>query len=108
MKIKKYKIPIYEGNLIVVIAKSMKEVEKKFNLLDTADFDACVFKDRKGNYVAAFENTNAGIVAHESLHIVNFIFKDRHISMDLDNDEPQCYLIKWIVDKITKVINSKK
>ena len=42
-------------------------------------------------------------VAHESVHAANFIFSDLGIRIDVDNDEPQAYLVGFIADCIEKV-----
>jgi thiaminase len=50
---------------------------------------------------------NHGVIAHESKHIVNLIFKEINYLIDMDNDEVECYLLGWVVNEINKVINEK-
>lgn len=62
------------------------------------------FKSRtKGNK----EFPTPGIIAHESKHIVNHIFEDVCQRLDLYNDEAECYLLGWVVDRIHEFINQK-
>jgi len=49
---------------------------------------------------------SVGTIAHECKHIVNFIFEARGIKLDLNNDEPECYLLEWLVNKIYSIIKN--
>lgn len=112
MRIKKISIPLYSGWLILHQTDDLKEVQDKYNLTDISGCDgiAFVLEDKSGimNYYMAFESkTTAEIIAHEALHITNYIM-DRHcIRPDLINDEPQAYLLGWIVKQCDKFINKK-
>lgn len=50
-------------------------------------------------------NTKPGFIAHEAKHVVNGIFKYIGQKLDLGNDEAECYLLGWIVEKIHQVVN---
>ena len=97
-----FKIPIYGGKITVVECDSLKEVEQIYNLVNTSGCSAISFINPKDeNYIMAFEvNHKHGTVAHESMHVVGLIFKDIYAKLDIDNDEPFCYLLGWIVDKV--------
>lgn len=113
MKIKKYKVPLYHCNLWVLVSNNFVKDAKKLNInlssnanehdaitfkkLETEFSTFCVFirKDRK-KYI--------DIISHESVHVVNLIFKEVGIELDIENDEPQAYLMGWVVDKIYKAI----
>jgi hypothetical protein len=48
-------------------------------------------------------NTRAvthGTIAHEAIHAANFLFGDRGIVLDADNDEAFAYFTEWIVDQV--------
>lgn len=105
----KHKIPIYHGTLYVIYTKDLKPIIKKHNLREGSEkCDAFVFsvEGKKGGirYYAVFEKNDVSVLAHEALHIVNFIFDDKHITPDVKNDEPQAYLIGWVFDKIYKTV----
>lgn len=103
----KIKIPIYGGLLKVIYVKDMSKVIKKYNLTDNCyNHDAFCFK-HKGIYYAIFQTKKPSIVAHESVHIVNMIFEDSNIQLDLINDETQAYLTGWVFNKISKAIKWK-
>ncbi|HDZ04889.1 hypothetical protein LCGC14_0370540 [marine sediment metagenome] len=112
MKKKKIDIPIYGGDLTIYHSKTLKYVRKKHKLVSTNGFDAITFRTYAKNgyaryYLAFKKDVDAGIIAHEALHIVSFIFQDYKIKFQLKNDEPQCYLLEWIVKQVHEFIDEK-
>jgi len=61
----------------------------------------CVFLSLKKGY------PTPGIIAHEAKHLVNNIFIDISHELDPYNDEPECYLLGWIVNRIHEMIPEK-
>jgi hypothetical protein len=60
------------------------------------------------NYIIAFsKKTSYGVIAHESLHAVSYIFDFHGIVMDCKNDEPIAYLLEWVVEECHKFIKVK-
>lgn len=49
-----------------------------------------------------------GIIAHEAKHLTNFIMEARSYKLSFKNDEPECYLLNYIVDKIYLIIKKDK
>lgn len=115
MRKKIIKVPIYFGDLVMLQTNKFEKVNKSYNSNFTKDdnkiYDAVVFKDSKkhiNQYVVVFrKNPDYTVIAHETVHLVNAIFKDHGIELDLDNDEPQAYLTGWIFNKIDKFLNKK-
>lgn len=107
---KSTKIPIYFGTLIIHQNKSLKPIKKKYKLNGDIDkIDACAFTtySKKGfaKYVMAFTGTcTPGIIAHEVVHIVNMIFKDVEVDLDVYNDEPQAYFTEWVTNQCHKYL----
>jgi len=110
---KKYKTPLYGTPFTIVIYDNDQEFQEKFKDFHfdppITDFDGGVF-NKKGHLYIVFSaekkgNPTPGIIAHEAKHLVNNIFIQ--ISHDLDryNDEPEAYLLGWIVDKIHELLN---
>lgn len=111
IKKKKIKIPVYNSVLYVYLADSLWDVDKELQTgfvgLDTA-------------WAIAFQNTsNPNIlytaftpdyinksIAHEAVHLVNYLFKQKGIELDLDNDENQAYWTGWFYNEIEKVLKS--
>ena len=102
---KRFKIPIYFGTLIVVCADDLGGGAKSVG----CDFDAhgyaaisCKRVQPNGTreyYIIIGPNANLGGIVHECCHTVNFVFKDVGVMLDVENDEPSCYLIQWVFDR---------
>ena len=105
MKFKKIKVPIYGGAFVIYVTDDLKKVEKKFNLIKNDDLDGFTFKIGCNYHIATTKNLKTSVIAHESVHIKNMIFKDSYIKPDVDNDEPEAYLLEWIVEQYYKFIN---
>lgn len=111
---KKLQIPLYFGELSIIQLNKLTTLEKKYKLHSLHGMEACSFRNHKKNgfsrYVIAFErNCTPKMIAHEALHLVALIYEDRGIQLEIENDEPQCYLIGWIVGEChqaLKVYNS--
>lgn len=110
---KKIKIPLYGGSLFIDIVNSMEEGFTKHKIQTSSfQYDAIsitrVINGKKEYMVMIKPSATPGIIAHEAKHIVNNIFS--HIGQDLDvnNDEAECYLLSWIVNRIHEELNKKK
>lgn len=105
MVIKKCKIPIYFGILTVVCADDLAEAAKIAGVdFDTHGFAAVAASQIRPSGMRDYcillgPNATLGAIAHECLHIVNFIFRDIGMKLDVHNDEPSCYLIQWLFDR---------
>ena len=110
MKIKKINIPIYMGMLTIIIDKDLSYVEKKYKTRSLKGYGAVTLKEKKKyrEYVVAFEYVSGSIIAHEIVHIINYIYLDCGIKLDAKNDENQAYLTGWLFEEIEKVLNQKK
>lgn len=111
MKYKKveYDIPMYFGKLVIVQDKDGKRIAKEYGIDDVEKMAGCCFREEKKsgrtNYVMTiFGKTTPSIIAHEAVHVVNQIFMDRYIKLDLYNDEPQAYLLGWVVEQCHKTL----
>lgn len=92
---KKIKIPLYYQRLKIVVSE----------VLDKPQHEAYV--EYVGDTIEVHIKPNAtpGLIAHEALHIVHHVFIECLIEPDMYNDEPQAYLLGWVVDKISKDIS---
>ena len=119
MILHKHRIPIYGGQLWIAVTQSfIGAVEKIENDIDVVldrqkdDLRKTVavtyqFYTPDGKFrvlVLIKPRANINTIAHEALHIVHWIFQHCGIKYSLGNDEPQCYLLGWVVDKM---MNSK-
>ncbi len=107
--IKRVNIPIYHGYLTIAVeAKLQDAVDKVDDTYDASGADAVTFyqRNKKGVtvYAVAFHGkTSLPALVHESKHVVNNIFRDRRIKLNIKNDEPECYLLGWVFRQIYDV-----
>jgi len=109
MKEIKTKIPLYGGKIAVKFYTDKTEAEMAdwYNIPDLSRFDAVALsKNNSPEYLilAHAYRLTPGIIAHESKHILNYIFIDKGIKLDPANDEPECYLLSWIVNRVYEAV----
>lgn len=107
-------VPIFNFDFTVIIYENDEEILEFFDnakfdieieehlgfLLNEEDMTYLVL--RSGEY-NSINYPTPGIIAHESKHLVNQIFKEIRQKLDVDNDEVECYLLGWIVDEVAKI-----
>lgn len=113
MRSKKLNIPIYYGKLTIIQVKDLSKVEKKYGLQGLHGMVAFAFRRKRKNssskYYMVFEGkTIPSIIAHEALHMVGLIYEDINAILEIENDEPQCYLLGWIVGQCHKFLKVQK
>lgn len=110
---KKHKIPLYGDSFTVIIYESDAEFEEKFKDVPfehpIGSWDGGVFTVKDHTYIVFSAEKKGfptpGIVAHESKHLVNRIFTWIGQNLDPHNDECECYLLSWIVNRVHESIN---
>lgn len=116
-KVKAIPVPLYRGRFIIILSNSVEEVQKTIPEFKKEQFYGhswhINYKNRDGfAMVLNFENKISkmthGTIAHESVHIANFIADSRGLVSDFDNDEPITYLVQWIVDQTYLFIEKNK
>jgi len=105
MKKKRYKIPIYGGNILLVFfdKESEDDIIKEYGVTDLKYYDAVTIKSNCYKEFAILfykERLTPGIIAHEAKHLLNYVFKYNGLQLDLDNDEAECYFLTWVVNRI--------
>ena len=112
MRIKTIKIPLYHADLIIAQDSNGQKILDKYGIkFSIFGFGAVTFRHQSKNgydrYVIAFNNKDihAGLIAHEALHVVTYLFQDKQIRIDTDNDEPAAYLLGWIVSECHKFLD---
>ena len=101
-------IPIYQCKLTIILDKDLSYITKKYKTIDLSNYGAITMRvpNKYNEYIVAFEYSEGSIIAHEVTHLVNYIFKDRGVELDLNNDEPQAYLTGWLFKEIDKFLNN--
>jgi hypothetical protein len=106
--VKKIKIPLYFGEIIIIQKKRLNDVPKKWRIkYDFRGYAATCYtnntKDGCLRIVMAFtERTTPEIIAHESFHALNYLFEHDGIKHDLINDEQGAFILGWIVKQCHK------
>jgi hypothetical protein len=112
MKSKTIDIPIYNCDLTIIFTKDLNTVVKKYKLEGNwGEFGALTFEDKSKfrSYVVAFTDANhLSNIAHEIVHIKNYIFLGINAKVDLHNDEPEAYLTGWLFDQINNFLKPFK
>lgn len=101
------KVPIYDCRVNIITVDNLKKVEDKFNLTNCEGYDAITFRilneEKVFEYYVAFEGKpKLKIIHHEVTHLVNYIFKDSCVELDLVNDETQAYFSSYLFVKVLK------
>lgn len=110
-------VPLYRGYLVILITNSENLLSKQIHSEPFRDLFAHTvygeYNRRQGFFIILnFNNqydariTN-GTIAHEALHATNFILKNRGVIEDFNNDEPQAYLLEWIVHQVHQFVHDK-
>lgn len=107
MKSKIVKIPIYNCQVTIIYDKDLSCISEKYGTKPLTNYGAIVLRNpwKFSHYIVGFTHKQEGIIAHEVVHLVNYIFKDRGVELDVDNDEPQAYLTGWLYNKIDNFLN---
>jgi hypothetical protein len=108
MKLKKFDIPIYQCKLTIILDKDLSYVEKKYKTKSLSNYGAITMRvpNKFSEYIIAFEYTQGTIIAHEIVHLKNYIYQDKGIELDRYNDEHEAYLIGYLFDIINKFLNT--
>lgn len=101
---KTIKIPIYGVKWTIEFVDSISDIEKKYGITDT-ESNTAIFLSKGSRYATIYEKSylTPGIIAHECKHLVNKLFYNLGVDLDHMNDEAECYLLNWLVDKVDEI-----
>jgi len=111
MLIKRFKIPVYYGTLIVCVSDNLQSAVDKLKIEFNAHGFGALARQRtlKNGYreysVLLLPNVGKAKIAHEAKHIVNMVFHWVGMELDTQNDEAECYFLEWVFGKIEDVVN---
>lgn len=111
-KQKKFDLPVYGQVIYFIDTNDCDKLNSRHPTeVETEPYAVALTlcKYKNGNsrkYYAIVLNTKSphgkptiGVLAHECLHIVNMISYNLGMKADFKNDEPQAYLLDYLVDK---------
>ena len=102
-------IPIYQCKLTIILDKDLSYVEKKYMTRHLSNYGSVTMRDPDAfsEYIMAFEDNDICLIAHEIIHLKNYIYEDLCIQLDVINDEPEAYLIGWLFEQVEKFLTNK-
>ena len=112
---KKIKVPIYGEEVIVIIYDDPVELKKilkdKISDIPEEIYDGWVYQVDGIIYCVLYvlekpRYPTPGVIAHEAKHVVNNIFINIGHELDRYNDEPEAYLLGWVVNRIYEIKNT--
>lgn len=113
---KVYEMPLYRGVLVIIITNSPSGVRKMFPDFDDDEVYAhsllAGYRGKQAFVIIinpdnSYRDIKHGTIAHEAVHIANYVGMTRGFVADFDNDEPICYLVEWVTDKVYKLLKKK-
>jgi len=113
MKKRVVKVPLYCVQIIVYYGNydELNEINIQygFGKLYEMTSGRALWNSEANKFTLFFRNDmkiKIGCIAHECKHMVNIIFRERGVELDIENDETECYLLEWLVDKIYSIIKN--
>lgn len=102
---KKFICPLTKQDVNLHYLDDIEDLSKKHNLPDMGKFKGFVFSN-KGEFHVVFlkQYYSTGVLVHEVVHLVNFIFEHIGQKLDLINDEFQAYYTQYWFEKFNKEI----
>lgn len=110
-------VPIYVGKLVLILSNDYECIKKELPILENEDyfFAHSVLNGYKGhtgffmilNFDYYFTSLKHGTIAHEAVHIADYIFDTVGATHDINNPEPFTYLVAWVTNEVYKFIKSK-
>lgn len=102
---RKITIPIYEVPVKIVIFDKEKEVRDKYPEFFSEGTKACTVENfETGDLILILPSYRMSDIAHEGLHLMNCIYRQKGIQPQRDNDEHEAYLIGYIFMRIEKIL----
>lgn len=115
MRMTEINVSQYNAIVEIYVAK-LKELNKFMKKAGMDDMKSThearsIWNEKNSRYAIFFRSDvkiNAGIIVHECKHIINFIYQAKDIYPDRNNDEAECYLLEFVVNKVTKILKNNK
>ncbi len=100
---RKFKVSVYDYIVYVMIVDNMGEAIKKHPELK-GTMSGCTLEYTDNNYCKVIITpNNDSTLIHELEHIKNLIWKWIGYTPQIDNDEPDAYLMSYLYEQIDKI-----
>lgn len=108
-------IPVYGSKFVVhhVDEDGLQWISNVYGLNNESmsqpieNYDAITLLRGQRIIIVFIGKITPGIIAHECKHAVNQLFLLKGIALDRHNDEPECYLMCWFVNRVYEALNIK-
>ncbi len=102
---KSFYIPIWDFKVEVAVFDDIREAEKKFPDIMTDGLLACTIEYRDcAKCKLIIPSNRYSDVVHELEHVKNLVWKEKGYKSQVDNDEPDAYLMGWLFEQVDKII----
>lgn len=109
--LKKIRIPLYFIDLKIIFTDNLSEIQEKYNFSDLSKYSAITFKNTKSKdneCIVAFSEYDLSVIAHEIVHIKNYVFRETSMKLCKDNDEAEAYLTGFLFKEIESFLVKNK
>jgi hypothetical protein len=109
----RFRVPLYEVDVYLSVAATIQEARTNLTLGGFPDYEtgtaqAITTKGEKdaGKFGLSFcfEKLTFDNIAHEAKHLCSYILGRIGHEADHDNDEPEAYLLGWIVNVVCGIL----
>lgn len=105
---KRITIPIYGGSFTIHATDNFEKTLSSIGYEGELICDAATVFDTSRNFDLVFwaDRIQHGLIAHEAFHLTMRIMSHINKPYDLHNDEPEAYLIQFIITEIYKFLKA--
>lgn len=98
-------IPIYGVKLTIILDDDFSYVEKKYNLEPLKGRAVTIVDSSRHIAVAFVDKKYVSSIAHEVVHIKNYVWLWCGAELDIKNDECEAYFSAYLFEQIYEFIN---
>lgn len=99
-------VPVWNFPVHLIICDDITLLNQWFDIGMVKNDHAVTFLSDDKIYIGLKRSKiTPGTIAHEAKHAVNMAFEMKGVHLKRSNDEPECYLLGYLVDWIHNVIN---
>ncbi len=120
--IRKFRAPVYGMSVWVIVASSIPKaidyvedivdfkLHEEENRISTKAYTVAYTSEKGKRHIFLFLRPSAdpGSIAHEIKHACNFIFSWVGVKLSVTNDEPECYYLGMMTNKVYHILKSFK
>jgi hypothetical protein len=104
-------IPIYGGRVRVHVTDDMEKTLDEVGYSSDLFCDACVLystDDSAYDLILKRGSVQHGLIAHECFHLTMRIMRGVNKKYDIENDEPEAYLMQFLVTEVYSALRENK